>query len=65
LEAGFGCKIWGREGWTTNRPWGAHGCGVWKNISMGWDGFSSHIGFDVGIGNRFFSGMTVCVLIVP
>jgi hypothetical protein len=39
-------------GWITNRPRGPHGCSVWKLIRMGWDGFSSNVGFDVGLGNQ-------------
>uniref|UniRef100_A0A2N9I6Z1 Reverse transcriptase zinc-binding domain-containing protein n=1 Tax=Fagus sylvatica TaxID=28930 RepID=A0A2N9I6Z1_FAGSY len=39
-------------GWITNKPRGPNGCSVWKHIRMGWDGFSAHAGFDVGLGNR-------------
>ena len=39
-------------GWITKRPRGPHGCSVWKLVRMGWDGFSSNVGFDVGLGNQ-------------
>jgi hypothetical protein len=39
-------------GWTTNKPRGTNGCSVWKQIRMGWDGFATHVDFDIGLGNQ-------------
>uniref|UniRef100_A0A2N9EQD7 Reverse transcriptase domain-containing protein n=1 Tax=Fagus sylvatica TaxID=28930 RepID=A0A2N9EQD7_FAGSY len=39
-------------GWITIRPRGAHGCSLWRSIMMGWDSFSSHTSFKVGLGDR-------------
>ena len=49
LVAKYGVE---REGWITNQPRGIHGCSLWKHIKMGWDAFSVHVGFDVGMGDR-------------
>ena len=55
-----------RGGGTSNFPRGSHGCGVWKHIRMGWEAFSTHVGFKVGMGNRvFFSSMIIGALTVP
>jgi hypothetical protein len=59
LVAKYGVE---RGGWITNKPWGTHGCSLWKHIRMGWDDFSTHLGFDVGLGNRVLSGMIDGVL---
>ena len=48
LVAKYGVE---RGGWITNIPQGSHGCSLWKYIKMGWDAFSSHFGFDVGLGD--------------
>jgi hypothetical protein len=39
-------------GWHTKAIRGSHGCSLWKGIMVGWDDFSAHILFDVGIGSR-------------
>ena len=52
--------------WSSNIPRGSHGCGVWRHVWMGWEAFSTHVGFKVGMGNRvFFSGMIIGALTVP
>ena len=38
--------------WITKKPWGTHGCSLWKHIRMGWDVFSAYFGFDVGLGDQ-------------
>ena len=48
LVAKYGVE---RGGWITNTPRGPHGCSLWKHIRMGWDVFSSHFGYDVGLGD--------------
>jgi hypothetical protein len=40
----------GRGGWTSNFPRSTHGCSLWRHIRMGWEVFSSHISFEVGLG---------------
>ena len=40
----------GRGGWTSNSPRGTHGCSLWRHIRMGWEAFSTHISFEVGLG---------------
>jgi hypothetical protein len=42
----------GRGGWSSNTPRGTHGCSLWKHICMGWEAFSMHIHFEVGLGSR-------------
>jgi hypothetical protein len=42
----------GRGGWTSNFPRGSYGCGLWRHIRKGWEVFSTHIGFEVGLGTR-------------
>jgi hypothetical protein len=49
LVAKYGVE---RGGWITNIPRGSHGCSLWKHIRMGWDVFSSHFDFEVGLGDR-------------
>ena len=41
-----------RGGWTSNFPRDTHGCSLWRHIRMGWEVFSSHISFEVGLGTR-------------
>ena len=44
-----------RGGWITNKPRGTHGCSLWKHVMMGWEVFTSHFGYDVGLGDRVLS----------
>ena len=44
---GAGCRDWS-IGWIR----GSHGCGVWKGIMLGWDGFSAHLRHKVGRGDK-------------
>ena len=39
-------------GWRTKAIRGSHGCSLWKGIMAGWEDFSTHILFDVGVSNR-------------
>ena len=41
---------WG--GWTSKLRRGVHGCGLWRDIRMGWEDFSKNYQFVVGLGNR-------------
>jgi hypothetical protein len=41
-----------KGGWTTDNPKGSYDCSLWKHIRMGWEVFSAHIGFEVGLGDR-------------
>jgi hypothetical protein len=61
LVAKYGVE---RGGWITNKPRGTHGCSLWKHIRMGWDVFSAHFGFDVGLGDRVLFWHDNGVLIV-
>ena len=49
LVAKYG-SVWGD--WQTGAITGAHGVGLWKYISMGWQFFKSHIRFIPGEGSR-------------
>lgn len=31
---------------------GTHGCSLWKGICAGWESFSSHVTFEVGVGTQ-------------
>ena len=41
----------GRGCWISNTTRGTHGCS-WKHIRMGWEAFSTHISFEVGLGTQ-------------
>ena len=41
-----------RGGWTSSLPRGSYGCSLWRHIRKGWEVFSTHISFEVGLGTR-------------
>jgi hypothetical protein len=41
-----------RGGWTSNIPRGSLDYSLWRHIRKGWETFSVHTGFEVGLGNR-------------
>ena len=47
----------GKGGWCTRACNRAHGCGLWRSISEGWDIFAKHFSFVVGEVLAFFFGM--------
>ena len=42
--------------WSTRVCRRAHGCGLWRSISDGWESFSRHVSFVVGDGSRILFG---------
>ena len=42
----------GKGGWCTRVCRRAHGCGLWRSISEGWESFTKHLSFVVGDGSR-------------
>ena len=42
----------GKGGWCSRVCRRAHGCGLWRSISEGWESFTKHLSFVVGDGSR-------------
>ena len=46
-----------KGGWCTRVCRRAHGCGLWRSISEGWESFAKHLSFVVGMVLVFFFGI--------
>ena len=42
----------GQGGWCMKVCRRTHGCGLWRSIQEGWESFSKHLSFVVGVGTH-------------
>ena len=53
MAEGCSFEVWGRVGGLVVQiRQGVHGCDLWRSIRKGWEVFSKHIRFEVGVGDR-------------